>query len=125
MTRVRDAILKGTEAVVSQQPMQKKYMAKAMAALQDGMRKVSKRFDAFMKEAGLGQTTQVTTLWKPEPWKEEVCCMKGMPCWTGKFADAAARAKLAEALGRFAGELKAVEGTFNDLNVEKEREAQV
>jgi len=34
--------------------------------------------------------------WEPTRWEdpEGVCCMPGMACWTGSFANAAGRAQL-------------------------------
>lgn len=61
--------------------------------------------------------------WEPPRFDEAVCCMPGMDCWTGEFANAAGRAGLLEKLAMANEELVFAKETYDILNAENEREA--
>jgi hypothetical protein len=134
MGRVRDGIVAGTAKVVMDLAMEEKYQRTAIRALEDGMRHVSMQFEAYMQEGegsmgpgtGGGPGTSgpgETGFWEPPRFEEAVCCMQGMPCWTGEFANAAGRSKLLESIVRLEGELVGAKELYDELNAENEREA--
>lgn len=100
---VRDGIVDGTRKVVSELALEEKYQRAAVNALKDGMRHVEYAFEMFMEgiDTGASTTPAIIEDWQPEPFAEAVCCMKGMDCWTGKFANAAGRAQLIADIERF------------------------
>lgn len=80
--------------------MENKYEGPVLNALRDGMREVSQQFMDYYAagagqisggSSGQGTGADASEEWKPERWDYEVCCMEGMPCWTGDFANAAGR----------------------------------
>jgi chromosome segregation ATPase len=97
MTRVRDGIIKGAEQTVFDLAMEDKYQRAAMRAMSQGMEYLTHQFSAFVKstetEGHKGDTADAG-FWEPPRFEEAVCCMPGMPCWTGDFASAAGRAKI-------------------------------
>jgi hypothetical protein len=130
MGAVRDGIVAGTAKVVYDLAMEEKYQKAAIRALEDGMRHVAAQFEAY-RAAGSGavggngkdQGGKEGGFWEPPRFEEAVCCMPGMACWTGDFANAAGRAKLLEDIERLQGELVGVKERYDELNAENEREA--
>jgi hypothetical protein len=55
--------------------------------------------------------------WGPELFKDAVCCMEGMDCWTGAFANTAGRAQLEAELARLEDALPELQEHFDDLNL--------
>lgn len=130
MGTVRDGIVMGTAQVVYDLNMEEKYQRAAMRALEDGMRHVAKQFEAYMAVSGGGSAGgddrdpgSDTGFWEPPTFDEAVCCMPGMDCWTGDFANAAGRAKIIEGIARLEAELVGATEEFDILNAENEREA--
>lgn len=113
--------------------LEEKYQRAAVRALEDGMRRVAVQFEAYMAdgEGAMGPGTAgpgtsgpgETGFWEPPRFEEAVCCMQGMPCWTGDFANAAGRSKLLENIARLEGELVGAKELYDELNAENEREA--
>lgn len=128
MTRVRDGIIKGSEQAVFDLAMEEKYQRAAMRALSQGMEYLSHQFEAFMHHStegagGHGGDTTETGFWEPPRFEEAVCCMPGMPCWTGDFASAAGRAKIVADIEAFRAQLVGAKELYDELNAENEREA--
>lgn len=93
-----------------------------MNVLAEGMKKLTDRFEAFMKTSSIGKSVVEDTTWTPPLWENEVCCMKGMKCWTGKFADKAAQEQYEKEIAKFEKELAKTMVEFNKLNLKKDRE---
>jgi hypothetical protein len=55
--------------------------------------------------------------WGLELFTEAVCCMEGMDCWTGAFANTAGRAQLEAELARLEEYLPELQDHFDDLNL--------
>jgi hypothetical protein len=123
MGHVKDGIVNGTKKVVMDLAMEEKYQYAAMNALRDGMRMVEMAFNMFMdtgpEEGPKGFNDQ--GFWEPSRWETAVCCMQGMDCWSGAFANAAGRAQLEADLANFQAELVGVQARYEELNVENER----
>jgi hypothetical protein len=101
MGAVRDAIVNGTSKVVYDLAMEEKYQKASIRALRQGMEMVAVAFEMYMdqpEEVKLGFND--AGFWEPTRWEdpEGVCCMQGMSCWTGSFANAAGRARLESGL---------------------------
>lgn len=104
MGAVNMAIVHGISDVVYDLEMEEKYQRAAMRALENGLRFVGEQFSAYVGEgAGAvnGDTAGGSTegpadpgFWEPPRFTDAVCCMEGMECFTGEFANAAGRAKL-------------------------------
>lgn len=60
--------------------------------------------------------------WTPEPWTTEVCCMKGMSCYTGAFENEAYRQQIVRDLDGYRMELANKKATFDELDAENQRE---
>jgi len=131
MGHVRDGVVNGISNVVYELAMEEKYQKSAMRALEDGMRHVSAQFEAYTaasggSKPGAGSTATNTTeigFWEPPRFDEEVCCMKGMDCWTGEFANAAGRAAIIADIEKFSEEMVEAKDLYDVLNAENEREA--
>lgn len=80
-----------------------------------------------MESHGAGSSDQGGDLanfyFEPEPWTEAVCCMEGMECWTGSFANAAGRGVLEKELAEFRGLMEEYKVKYDELNQENLREA--
>jgi hypothetical protein len=126
MGKVREGIVRGVQSVVEELPMEKKYQRAALNKLADGMNHLTMQFEMYMDLTGgaAGGTTEggFTGWWEPKPWDHAVCCMKGMECWTGKFAAAAGKATLEADLAQFEWELEDATAHFDELNAENLRE---
>jgi len=110
MTGVRDSIVEGVALVVSDLKLERRYQQAAMRAMEDGMRRVSEQFSGFMaddskggKDDEFGFGTGEYFYWEPVEFKKAVCCMPGMDCWSGDFANKAGRQSLLDDLERFQG----------------------
>lgn len=128
MGAVRDGIVAGTAKVVYDLAMEEKYQKAAIRALEDGMRHVAAQFEAYRDAGAVGgndkeQGGKEGGFWEPPRFEEAVCCMPGMPCWTGDFANAAGRTKLLEDIERLQGEMVGAKERYDELNAENEREA--
>jgi hypothetical protein len=133
MGKVRDGIVQGTGKVVYDLAMEEKYQKAAIRALEDGMRHVASQFEAYMAAGagavngggpgGSGGPGTDAGFWEPPRFEEAVCCMPGMACWTGDFANAAGRTKLLEDIANLEGEMDGAKATFDELNAENERDA--
>lgn len=60
--------------------------------------------------------------WTPEPWTTEVCCMKGMDCYTGAFENEAYRQQIERDLVGYRMELEHKKAAFDELDAENQRE---
>jgi hypothetical protein len=67
-------------------------------------------------------TAEAPKRWTPEPWTEEVCCMKGMPCYTGAFENEAYRQQIVRDLDQYRVELANRRAEFDELDAENQRE---
>jgi hypothetical protein len=112
--------------------MEEKYQRAAIRALEDGMRHVAKQFEAYTAVTGGGSaggdgpggsSGSDTGFWEPPTFDEAVCCMPGMECWTGDFANAAGRTRIIETIARLEDDLVYAREDFEILNAEVEREA--
>lgn len=106
MGNVRDGIIEGTKKVVMDLPLEEKYQRVALNALRDGMRLVSNAFESFQASQGISSSGPSSGpalgYWEPkERFEEAVCCMEGMECWSGQFANAAGRGQLEADLVEF------------------------
>lgn len=129
MNKVRDGIVGGVAAVVMDLNMEEKYQRAAMMAMQDGMRHLAVQFEAYTAAgagaaggSGSGPGSDEPGFWEPPRFDEAVCCMPGMDCWTGDFANAAGRAGLLEQLAIAEAELVGAKELYDELNAENERE---
>jgi hypothetical protein len=128
MRNVRDGIVSGVRQVVEAIPMEEKYQRAAFRAMQDEMMHVAAQFDHYMDMAGTagagtGGAAADAFFFDPEPWTTAVCCMKGMDCFDGDFANAAGRASLEAELARFEGMAADAKEYYDELNVENLRKA--
>jgi hypothetical protein len=127
MGLVRNAIVEGTKAVVTNLKLEDKYQMAAMMALQDGMREVSYPFEEFMAVGAIGGGHEgpVTDelFWEPKTWDKAVCCMPGMKCWSGEFANQAGRQSLLNQLEQVGVELGYAKELYDELNAENLRKA--
>jgi hypothetical protein len=108
MSRVGKGITEGISLVVYNLNMEEKYQRAAMRALENGMRMVGKQFEGYMAAGAGGMNGDSTAtgpgtdpnadtgFWEPPRFDTEICCMPGMACWTGDFANAAGRASIVE-----------------------------
>lgn len=105
--------------------MEEKYQRASMNALRDGMRMVGKVFEEFMDLPTDDGPTGFNDagFWEPSKWETAVCCMPGMDCWTGAFANAAGRGQLEARIKQLGEELVVAEAEYQVLNVENERKA--
>lgn len=59
--------------------------------------------------------------WEPKTFEKAVCCMPGMECWSGDFANTAGRQSLLNQLENIQGELKKAKEHYDELNAENLR----
>ena len=60
--------------------------------------------------------------WEPkEPFTEAVCCMEGMDCWSGSFANDAYRGQLESDLAKFEMDLERSKVVYDELNADNLR----
>lgn len=76
-----------------------------------------KKFQDYIYSSGLVEKP-APERWVPEPWGYEVCCMPGMACWTGDFANAAGRAEILRELEKNRGEMERAKAHFDELDKE-------
>jgi hypothetical protein len=74
-------------------------------------------------EGGQGETGTDTGFWEPPRFETEICCMPGMACWTGAFANAAGRANIEAQIKSIEEEMGKAKEIYDELNAEQEREA--
>jgi hypothetical protein len=136
---VRDSIVEGTSLVVMDMKLEQRFQRAAINALQDGMRGAAAQFEQFLS-AGEGHSDEYGPgfgtggdyfFWEPVVWNKAVCCMPGMDCWNGDFANKAGREQLLADLDRFQGEYESAKAEYDVLNEEnlirqqEERSAQL
>lgn len=54
--------------------------------------------------------------WKPEPFEYEVCCMEGMDCYSGAYANKAGRAQIEKDLASARDNLVAAQEYYDEKN---------
>jgi hypothetical protein len=133
MKKVAEGIDAGVEQVVADLGMGREYERAVQSVVRDGLRGVYDQFDAYFQAgAGLiaggstggdGSATDETAGWKPEIFEEAVCCMQGMPCFDGDFANAAGRGAIIEELAWRELDLDDQKSEYDTLNAIKERAA--
>jgi hypothetical protein len=130
MIRVRDSVIEGVYNVVMDLAMEEKYQKVAMRTLDEGMRYLGMQFEAYMHHDGVHHEDGPATgtdedfgFWEPPRFETEVCCMKGMECYSGAFANAAGRAAIIGDIARLQTELVGAKEIYDVLNAEQEREA--
>lgn len=126
MGKVKNAIVDGTVAVVRNLKMEDKYQDAALRALEDGMREVGYQFEEFMAAGAIGGNDGPAVdpfFWEPTVFEKAVCCMPGMKCWSGDFANQAGRQSLLNQLDQIEGELSQAKELYDELNAENLRKA--
>jgi hypothetical protein len=81
----------------------------------------SKRFEQFAIDSGLFEAPEPER-WYPHPFDWEVCCMPGMSCYTGDFANAAGRAQIVRELEQYRIEREEKKAYFDELDADNQRE---
>jgi hypothetical protein len=118
MTAVRDGVLAGAEKVVTDLAMEKRYQYAALNALYTEMQVVGMQFEQFRDSKGGKGGAGDLGFWEPKAWNKAVCCMDGMDCWTGKFANAAGRANLEKDIERFTEQEASAKELYDELNAD-------
>lgn len=122
----------GVEQVVADIGMEPRFERAVQNVVRDGLRGVYEQFNAYYQAgagtiAGGGSSAEGgkddTAGWAPERFEEAVCCMEGMPCFDGDFANAAGRGEIEEEIAWREVDLEWQKADFDRLNAERERAA--
>lgn len=125
----------GVEQAVADLGMEREYERAVLSVVRDGLRGVAEQFEAYFQAGaglisgggnngnGKGSGADETAGWTPEIFEEAVCCMEGMDCFDGDFANAAGRGAIIEELAWREADLEEQKKKFDTLNALKEREA--
>jgi len=129
MNGIKESILQGTENVIKNMPnIDDKIVRVAMRSLTNSFEYISEQFGKTAAGGSMGGTDLggdwgVTDVWTPKLFSDAVCCMEGMDCWTGAFANTQGKLQLEAELAGYKEQLPALEAHFDELNLENVQKA--